>query len=208
MADEKTQVKAPAESAPAPEGGKSKKKLILFGLIGLVLVGVAVGGGVFLGGKLHSDKGEVSKGEVDETEEALKEDIGKEGGQEKASEGKEEEGGKKEGEEGKGAVSEGGDELRLALAPIATNLNEESIRRVIQVSFVLEAVDEKALEVLRENQYRIRSDIIILLGTKTQAELRLRDGKELLMQEIKARIDKMVGPGKVKEVWYDNFVLI
>jgi flagellar FliL protein len=206
VADEKTQSPGGGQVA-APSG--SFKKRILFVVIGLVLVGGAGFGGFLAARKMAPQK---TESVADKTANELAEDAEKgvskeksEGKSEAKPEGedKKEAKGKKEGEK-EGEASEG---LNFHLQPIGTNLNEDSVRRAVQVSFVLQMSDEEALAKVKEEEAHIRSAIIILLGTKTMAELRLADGKELLAEQVKTLVSQVVGQGKVEEVLYDGFVL-
>ncbi|MBN1865672.1 flagellar basal body-associated FliL family protein [Candidatus Sumerlaeota bacterium] len=202
MADDKGQTGAAGGGDAAPSSGSSSMKRILFILIGLVLV-CGAGAGGFLASRMLTPQKEASA-TGDETVDRLIEDAEKGGSHAKPEDSAKPEGKEKEGR-GEESKTEGS--LSFALQPIGTNLNEDSVRRAVQVAFVLQASDEAALEEIKENEPRIRSAIIILLGSKTVAELRLVDGKELLAEEVKARANQIVGQGKIKEVLYEGFVL-
>jgi flagellar FliL protein len=76
------------------------------------------------------------------------------------------------------------------LDSFTVNLRDEDADRFMQVKLVAEVRDTAAGEVLKNMMPAVRSEILLLLGSKKAADLATREGKEKLAQEIIAAANK------------------
>ncbi|MFZ5539319.1 MAG: flagellar basal body-associated protein FliL [Pseudomonadota bacterium] len=76
------------------------------------------------------------------------------------------------------------------LESFTVNLSDEDDNRFMQVKLVAEMRDNAAGEVLKNMMPAVRSEILLLLGSKRSTDLATREGKEKLAQEIIAAANK------------------
>ncbi|MFN3566680.1 MAG: flagellar basal body-associated protein FliL [Burkholderiaceae bacterium] len=76
------------------------------------------------------------------------------------------------------------------LESFTVNLRDEDDDRFMQVKLVAEMRDSAAGEVLKNMMPAVRSEILLLLGSKRSTDLATREGKERLAQEIIAAANK------------------
>jgi len=76
------------------------------------------------------------------------------------------------------------------LDSFTVNLRDEDEDRFMQVKLVAEVRDSAAGEVLKNMMPAVRSEILLLLGSKKASDLATREGKEKLAQEIIAAANK------------------
>ncbi len=76
------------------------------------------------------------------------------------------------------------------LESFTVNLRDEDQDRFMQVKLVAEMKDTASGEVLKNMMPAVRSEILLLLGSKKAADLATREGKEKLAQEIIAAANK------------------
>lgn len=76
------------------------------------------------------------------------------------------------------------------LESFTVNLRDDDDDRFMQVKLVAEMRDTAAGEVLKNMMPAVRSEILLLLGSKKAADLATREGKEKLAQEIIAAANK------------------
>lgn len=97
---------------------------------------------------------------------------------------------------------------------IMTNIakDEEGMQHYakIQVSIGMDSSDEKTFEALTatvaEKSASIRSELIATIGEQTYTMLsNPKVGKEKLSDEIIARLNKLLGTDKVKEVYFQEY---
>lgn len=203
--EEKTQPAEMEQLNPA----KSRRKRWIWIITGLLVL-ILAGGGASLW-LLRSGKGETSREE--KTEDLLKADAAE--GDEALDMPEDKKAEKEEKKKAHGAehgkedkASEGEEEeksLVLKMEPIVANLNEPNLRRMVSLTLVVEGRDKAALTEVEKNTYRITDAIIKMLSNKTQADLQSEAGKDLLLLEIKSRIDQIIGKDKVAFVGYQQF---
>ncbi|GAB4473023.1 MAG: flagellar basal body-associated protein FliL [Burkholderiaceae bacterium] len=76
------------------------------------------------------------------------------------------------------------------LESFTVNLRDDDDDRFMQVKLVAEMRDAAAGEMLKTMMPAVRSEILLLLGSKKAADLATREGKEKLAQEIIAAANK------------------
>ncbi len=81
----------------------------------------------------------------------------------------------------------------VPLDPFTVNLADREAERFAQVGVTLELADAKAGELLKAYMPAIRNNILLVLGSKTAAQLMERDGKLRLAAEIRREALRPLG---------------
>lgn len=195
MAEEKAA--KPAESSGHGEA-KASKPILLYAL---VLLNMAVVGGVGTMVYLGRQKDKHNAEAIDKAANGLVKDAEKADG--KGHEGKEGVKG-----EGKAAANEG-DEFIGKTIPMETflvNLSGNRGNKLLKVNMDLELEGGKIAEEIDKRKPQIRDIIIILLSSKTYAQLSSPEGKEFLRDEIRDTVNSFLTTGKIKRVLFTEFL--
>ena len=196
MADEKTQ--APEEEAKPPKGKKSLGKI-------LIIVGVAVvllaGGGfaayTFLGKKPAADAPEAADTAAGaEAPDAPEESAAVEP--------------PPAGEDAPEAEPKDLDKLIGTMVPLETflvNIDDEGTTRFLKTSLTLEVTGDDVEEEVKKRLPQVRDAVLLLLSSKSFADIRTYEGKFLLREEILDLLNGMLVTGKVKNVYFTEFVV-
>ena len=166
--------------APKDEGKKKGGKLKWI-IILVLLLGVLGGGGWF-GYKYYFAK----KADTAEGASAAAEGGKKEGG--------------KEGD--KAAKTE-----IVTLPTFVVNLADPLGRRYLKLTVDVEMADQKAAEELRQATPKVRDAVILLLSSKTFADLSSVESKIQLKNEIVERLNQVVTGSKVLRVYFTEMVI-
>lgn len=157
------------EAAPAP---KSKKKLIIFVVIGVVVLAVAVVGAMLM----------------------MKKKKGGEAGEGEAAEATHEEKGHEQ------------PPVYVKLESFTTNLTPETgdqptaaAGQYIQLVVEMKVDDAKAGEELKNYMPEIRNNILRLLSARRASQLASTEGKDLLANEIRDSVNRVISPGETKK---------
>ncbi len=187
-AKEKKEVKEDVQEQTDASSAKkgSLKKLILIGAIVVLVLGA--GGGYIL----------LSKPKPPAVESVNAE----ESGQKKDTEKKVE----KSSEEGEDQASKEGAENLFPLDPFIVNLQEDAGVRYLKVAISLE-IDGITEEDIKSKKAQIRDSLIILLSSKHYSEVGSVQGKYELRDEIASRVSQILAKGKVKGVYFTEFVI-
>jgi flagellar FliL protein len=94
----------------------------------------------------------------------------------------------------------------MALEPFLVNLADKDARRYLKLKLDLEVDSEKSIKELEKSLPRIRDALILLLSTKTYAELATAEGKLQLKGEILQRLNKMPGGQKISGAYFTEFI--
>ncbi len=79
---------------------------------------------------------------------------------------------------------------------LVVNLRDEGVEKMMQVSFSFEAADSKAADAVKAHTPAIRNRLILLLTSKTSADIAGREGKEKLAAEILGEARQAMGATK------------
>lgn len=177
-----------------PEAGDKKKsgKMLLIIII-VVLVLVLVIGGVVAALMMGSSDSESGDGAKKEASAHGEKSASKEGS----------------AATGETHLSEGGTEVGLMfpLEPFTVNLLSESGRRYLKVEMNMEMEGEELSPELEEKKPIFRDIIIRQLSSKSLEEISTLKGKEKLKEDIVAEINTRLKDGKVKNVYFTDFVV-
>jgi len=183
-------------AAKKPEGEEKKKGGKLKLIILLVVLLAVLGGGGFAAWKFFLQPKMAGGG--NQTEAPQEEAAAKRG----------EEGGKKEGE-GKGGEAGkavGGPQL-VKLETLVVNLSDPTGRRYLKATMEVEMANAAAAADLNANMPKIKDMLLMLLSSKTYADIATMDKKLELKNEIVDRLNLVVGKAKIKGVYFTDFVV-
>ncbi|HHW56554.1 MAG TPA: flagellar basal body protein FliL [Clostridia bacterium] len=86
-----------------------------------------------------------------------------------------------------------------------TNLRGNN--KFVKVSVELQVADKNTLKVLEERNPQIRDLIIQILRGKTEQDIEGPEGQQRLKTDIKNEINKILGEGKIVNVYFDEFIV-
>lgn len=86
-----------------------------------------------------------------------------------------------------------------------TNLKGDS--KFVKAVIELQIYDKNTLKILQDQNAKIRDLIIQILRSKTPDDVDGPQGQLKLQNDIKNEINKVVGSGKVVNVYFDDFIV-
>lgn len=95
----------------------------------------------------------------------------------------------------------------VALPTVTVNLTDPSGTRYLRVGMEVEVSSPDAIADIQNQNARIRDAIIILLSSKTYAELATADGKIQVKNEVASRLNQILGSPKVVRIYFTEFVV-
>ena len=95
----------------------------------------------------------------------------------------------------------------LPLDPFIVNLNEKDASRYLKASFELEVSDADVGKELEKQKRPVRDDILRYLSSLTVADTQGEDGKAKIQQEVVKRLETRLGAGKVKRMFFVEFMV-
>ncbi len=87
------------------------------------------------------------------------------------------------------------------------NIISEEDRHYVKASLTIELNREDALEETNKRMPQIRDAILLLVGNKTYEELQDLQGKKQLKAELISKINSFLQTGKVKAIYFTDFVV-
>jgi flagellar FliL protein len=95
----------------------------------------------------------------------------------------------------------------IPLPAFATNLADPLGQRLIRLKIELEVSDPKVREEVERNTARVRDAVLLLLSSKTYADISAPQNKVLLKSEITERLNTVLGRGKVVQVFITDLIV-
>ena len=95
----------------------------------------------------------------------------------------------------------------VAVEPFVVNLNETGISRYLKASFELEMSGADAVTALDHAKRGVRDDLLRYLSSLTVADTLGEVGKAKIQDQIVARVDKHLGGGRVRKLFFTEFVV-
>jgi len=86
-----------------------------------------------------------------------------------------------------------------------TNLKGDG--KFVKATIELQVADKNILKTLEERNPQIRDLIIQILRGKTEQDVEGPEGQEKLKNDIKNGINKIIGEGKIVNVYFDEFIV-
>jgi flagellar FliL protein len=96
--------------------------------------------------------------------------------------------------------------------PFVVNFEAESMVRFLQVTVGVMTREPEIEKVVKENDPRVRNDLLMILGNQTYATVSTLEGKEALrkrcLDAVRAIVKEMGGePNKVEALYFTSFVM-
>lgn len=95
----------------------------------------------------------------------------------------------------------------VSLPTFVVNLADPLGRRYLKIAIDVEVIDADAAELLNSSESKVRDSIILLLSSKTFADLSTMEDKISLKQEIVERLNQVLGGPKVLRVYFTEMVV-
>ncbi|MFV0438994.1 MAG: flagellar basal body-associated protein FliL [Desulfopila sp.] len=87
------------------------------------------------------------------------------------------------------------------------NIISDDANHYVKASLTIELTNEQAKEELNQRMPQIRDSILLLVGNKTYEELLDLQGKKQLKAELTSKINSILQTGKVKAIYFTDFVV-
>lgn len=120
-------------------------------------------------------------------------------------------GGDGSGHPEKGAIKEEDDKGHpghmIPLESFVVNLSDPAEIRYLKVTINLEVASEKSSEEVQARMPQIRDALLMLLTSKTSDDVKDIGGKLKLQDEMVSRVNNFLKEGKVKAVYFTEFVM-
>ncbi len=94
----------------------------------------------------------------------------------------------------------------LPLDPFVVNLAGPG-RRYLKVKVTLEMADNAAYDEAQDRIPQVMDAILMVLSSKTPEEVTSVEGKIELRAEMITKLNQVLGPGKVRNVYFSQFVV-
>jgi len=96
---------------------------------------------------------------------------------------------------------------RILLEPFVVNLSDTEISRYLKMTMEVELKNEEAAEKLEHTTTQVRDSMMLLLSSKTYADIKPVSGKIQLKDEIVKRINEILGKPLVVQVYFTEFLV-
>jgi len=97
--------------------------------------------------------------------------------------------------------------ITIPLAQFTTNLADPLGKRFIRLNLEVEVADKRVGSEIAQQNARIRDSILMLLGSKAYADIVTMESRMMLRSEITDRLNAILGPGKVYQVFITDMVV-
>ncbi len=95
------------------------------------------------------------------------------------------------------------------LVPLETflvNLSGSRGRKLAKINMELEVSNDDVQEEIDQLKPKIRDIIIMILSSKSYAQVSTKDGKDSLRKEIRDQVNLFLTKGKIKRVYFTEFI--
>lgn len=187
---------AKESQAPQESGGKSGgKPIILYALVVInMLVVAGVGAMVYMGKQKEAEQAQA----IDKAANGMTKDAAQAGEHGEAAGPGGEDHGDSEAEEFIGKM--------IPMETFLVNLSGNRGNKLLKVNMELEVEGKSIAEEIDKRKPQIRDIIIILLSSKTYAQLSSAEGKEFLREEVRDTVNSFLTKGKIKRVHFTEFI--
>ena len=93
------------------------------------------------------------------------------------------------------------------LETFIVNLADKGGTRYLRVSIDLELEKEEAVEVVEKRLPKIRDAILMILPTKKYEDIATVEGKSALRNEMLTKINELMKPEEIKNIYFTEFVV-
>ncbi len=97
---------------------------------------------------------------------------------------------------------------QFGLEPFIINLIDDGRGpRYLKLEIKFELENETVKTEIESRLSQIRDELLILLSSKRQTDIETSDGKRILKDEIFTRVNKVLVTGRIKRVYFTDFVV-
>jgi flagellar FliL protein len=93
------------------------------------------------------------------------------------------------------------------LDPFVVNLRDEGSSRYLKTSFEIEVDKPETLAEVEAQKRALRDSVLRYLSNLTVADTLGEEAKQKITDGIMARLEKELGEGKVKKLYFTDFVI-
>lgn len=97
--------------------------------------------------------------------------------------------------------------ITIELKPFIVNLADPKASHFLKATITLEVKNDRAKDLTEKMLPRLRNDILLLLSSQTLEDVISIEGKVRLRDEIMARVNRIIGRGQLKNVYFSQFVV-
>lgn len=115
--------------------------------------------------------------------------------------------GGKEGNASRKASEKSGLGPTIELDNFVVNITDGERTRYLKTGITLEAMDKKTKKEIEQRKPQIRDAILFLSSNKNFRELRDLQGKKQLQADLQHKINSILQKGKVKRIFFTEFVV-
>ncbi len=108
---------------------------------------------------------------------------------------------------GEQAPAAQGEHQIVTLPTFLVNLADPLGRRYLKMTLDVECISPEAAEELNKNMPKVRDAIILLLSSKTYADLATLENKTLLKMEIVKKLNLVLGKPDISQVYFTEMVI-
>jgi flagellar FliL protein len=94
----------------------------------------------------------------------------------------------------------------IKLESFVVNMAGSRGRRIARVTMELDVDNEKVKDEIESRHAQIRDIIIIILSSKTLESVSTKEGKDALREEIRDTVSGFLTKGKIKKVYFTEFI--
>jgi len=87
------------------------------------------------------------------------------------------------------------------------NIISDDANHYVKATLTIELTNEQVKDELNQRMPQIRDAILLLVGNKTYEELQDLQGKKQLKAELTSKINSILQTGKVKAIYFTDFVV-
>lgn len=95
----------------------------------------------------------------------------------------------------------------VTLPPFLVNLADPLGRRYIKMTLDVEVINAETAQALEGAQAKVRDAVILLLSSKSYADLAPLENKILLKNELVTRLNQILGGSKIIRVYFTELVI-
>ncbi|HKU14050.1 MAG TPA: flagellar basal body-associated FliL family protein [Steroidobacteraceae bacterium] len=198
MSDATTADADAAKDSKEPAARKGGSKLPIIIAAAVLALGAGGGGVWFFVNKGHAEEASADSGEEGEHDAKDARSAKKEKG--------------KKGKKGKDAEPKAPAIYVEFQPPFVVNFDAKGVMRFLQVSIQVLTRDHETSELIKQNEPKVRNDMLMLLGAQTLDTISTTQAKEALRKQALGAIVKIVedegGEGKkVEDLYFTSFVM-
>lgn len=93
------------------------------------------------------------------------------------------------------------------ISEFIVNIISDDTNHYVKASLTIELSNEEVKEEITQRMPQIRDSILLLVGNKTYEELKDLQGKKQLKAELSSKINGILFAGKVKAIYFTDFVV-